>query len=237
MDAKTGVEQKRFGEKDWSSQHQAAWSAKGDLALVGANDHTLFRFNKKLEPLPPLDVGAPIPTALRYSPDGSILAMAGPAGVVVIDHSDRILPISAPLRDPAFGLAWSPDGKRVAVATERSLFTITLPSLDPSARGEGMPPPITTELDTSHAFVATAFSKDGDHIAGSERTGVIDFFTEDHSEKSFHTHGTPWSISFLASAHAPVAIVAAGSLVWFESMTGPRSDSVDSWSLENRWVS
>ena len=68
VDAKTGREQRRFARSRWSAQHEAAWGASGQLALVGPDDHTLQLLSPPtLSPLPPMDIGSPVPTRLAYS--------------------------------------------------------------------------------------------------------------------------------------------------------------------------
>jgi hypothetical protein len=105
-----------------------------------------------------------------------------------------------PMTDPAYGLAWSRDGKHIGLASDGGLWV-----LDPSGQS-------TKQLSDHKGFVSVAFADDGSAIAAAERNGTITVLGAKKTTTIHDRSASIWSLDFLPRAKQPVLLVPAGDL-------------------------
>ncbi|MEX1039592.1 MAG: c-type cytochrome domain-containing protein [Pirellulaceae bacterium] len=175
-----------------------AWIALG-ARLDGAADSEspLIRLMPRVtQPDPPETYNAPVPvTAVAVDPEGQHLASSGYHEVLVFNAADgKLVRRITNVAQRVYGLAFHPDGKRLAVASgtpgqlgEVKLFDMTSGEL------------VSDLLMTEDAMFDVAFSPDGKRLAACGAGGAIALFdlesenltlVEDHSD---WVHSIAWS--------------------------------------------
>ncbi len=198
----SGKIEARMAGEDGSAQFEGAWDPRRkELDYVGVDGHSIQRMTGQLVPTRRILRPGDAPTSLAFSRDGT-LAVAGRAGVEIYAEGVLQRHFDLDVPEPAYGIAWSPDAKKIAVASERALAVFDATTGKHDAIDEG-------------AFVSVAFSPDGSLIAAGERSGRVSIFETGGGArlKSLELHATPWSLGFLASAKRPVLVVAGGRLL------------------------
>ena len=124
---------------------------------------------KVAQPMPPEFYPAPVPvTALAFTPDGSRLAVGGYHEVLLFDAvENRLLRRISNIAERTHGIAFSPDGRQVAVAagTPARLGEVKLFDV-------GTGEMVADLASAGDSFFAVTFSADGNRLAaaGADRS-------------------------------------------------------------------
>jgi WD40 repeat protein/tRNA A-37 threonylcarbamoyl transferase component Bud32 len=180
-----------------------AFSPDGRRLLANDKDGKVWL----IDPATGRSVGRPLGhlgsvTAVAYSPDGALVAAAGPAGVKVWDVRSRRERAALKAEGPR-ALDFSPDGRVLAVGGEKGL--VTLWEIQSNAAA-ALPHP---EAHGPVRVSALAFSRDGRTLAVGTTTAGIALWDVAARRRTTHLVGPePRSLAFapdgktLASAHA-----------------------------------
>lgn len=188
----------------------------GTLIAVGSSTGEVVLWDVEADKAVDVDItGAGHVTAVRFSPDGTMLAVSslgdgGDWGVAVWElPAGRVVSRPADLAPALGAIAWRPDGQALAAASPRADGTIWIGEWDPRT-GRLIRWVADNALDTT----ALAYGADGDRLAVGHADGGLELWEpatgtritrhDDHRDNSVDTSNTPVSVAMapglLASA-------------------------------------
>jgi WD40 repeat protein len=154
---------------------------------------------------PPVYTRPPVVTSLDFSPDGSLLAIAGFHEVLLRSaDGERLLARLVGLSERIEGVAFSPDGKRLAVAGGQpgQMGELQIWKLDPDEEGSAVNVTLERSIPVTHDTVyGASWSPDGSLVAvGCGDATVRGFDLESGEQVFFNGAHDDWALETIFSA-------------------------------------